>query len=226
MMTIRTLVVEDDFRVAQIHADRLARVEGFSCIGTVQTAMMAREAIVEARPDLILLDIYLPDEDGLSLLTSIQAFDNAPDCIVITAARDLGTVRTAMRRGAIYYLVKPFGFDQFRRELEAYRYWRNQLDRGGAVDQAAIDELYGTRPARPAGTRRSRLPPTMQQVLEKVTASLHPIGAAEVARSTGMSRSTAQRYLTALERQGFVELRLEYGSTGRPVNLYVARHHV
>ncbi|MEO6941950.1 MAG: response regulator [Terrimesophilobacter sp.] len=225
-MSIRTLVVEDDFRVAQIHADRVSRVDGFECVGTVQTAAKAREAIAELSPDLVLLDIYLPDEDGLSLLKSIQTLENAPDCIVITAARDLGSVRTAMRRGAIYYLVKPFGFDHFRRELEAYRYWKKQLDQGGAVDQAAIDELYGSRSARQPGAGRSRLPATMKQVLDTVTASTHPIGAAEVAVTTGMSRPTAQRYLTSLERQGLVELRLEYGSTGRPVNSYVARHHV
>lgn len=222
-MMIRTLVVEDDFRVAQIHADRVSRVEGFTCVGTVQTAEKARAAIAELNPDLVLLDIYLPDEDGLSLLRSLQKLDEVPDCIVITAARDLASVRAAMRLGAIYYLVKPFGFEQFRRELEAYRYWRTKLDRGGLVDQSAIDELYGNRTAPASGGGRDRLPPTMRKVLDTVNASAGPIGAADVALAIGLSRPTAQRYLTALERQGFVELSLEYGSAGRPVNSYVPR---
>jgi two-component system CitB family response regulator len=63
----------------------------------------------------------------------------------------------------------------------------------------------------------------MQKVLDTVRGSAHPIGAAEIATSLGMSRPTAQRYLTELERRGVVELKLEYGSTGRPVNWYVAR---
>jgi Response regulator of citrate/malate metabolism len=169
---IRTLVVEDDFRVAKIHADRVSRVEGFVCVGTVQSAASARAAIDELHPDLVLLDVYLPDEDGLSLLRSLQALDNAPDSIIITAARDLNTVRAAMRSGAIYYLVKPFSFEQFRRELEAYRYWRKQLMQRGALDQAAIDGLYATAHAPNSGSGRdSSLPPTMHKVLDGVRAS-------------------------------------------------------
>lgn len=220
---IRTLVVDDDFRVAQIHADRVSRVEGFVCVGTVQRAAQAREAIATLKPDLVLLDIYLPDEDGLSLLRSLQPPDEAPDCIIITAARDLKTVRSAMRSGALYYLVKPFGFEQFRHELETYRDWRRKLNTGAVVDQAAIDSLYEILHAQNPGAGRGRLPPTMQSVLGAVQASPHPIGAAEIAASLGMSRPTAQRYLTEMERKGIVELHLEYGSTGRPVNCYVPR---
>jgi response regulator of citrate/malate metabolism len=220
---IKTLVVEDDFRVAQIHADRVERVEGFTCVGTAHSAAMAREAIASLKPDLVLLDVYLPDEDGLSLLRSLQTVDDAPDCLVVTAARDLKTVRAAMRSGALYYLVKPFGFEQFRRELEAYRGWRSQVTRGGAVDQATIDNLYDVLRVPNSDVARDRLPPTMFKVLESVRGATAPIGAADVAQQLGMSRPTAQRYLTELERKGIIELHLEYGSTGGPVNSYVAR---
>jgi response regulator of citrate/malate metabolism len=220
---IRTLVVDDDFRVAQIHADRVSRVEGFVCVGSARSAAAARVAIKELKPDLLLLDIYLPDEDGLSLLRSIQSMENAPDCVIVTAARDLSTVRAAMRSGAIYYLVKPFGFEQLRRELETYRRWRTQLNQSGAVDQAGVDSLYEILHGPTAESSRGRVHPTMQKVLDTVRASPRPVGAAEIAVSLGMSRPTAQRYLTDLERRGAVELKLEYGATGRPVNWYVAR---
>ncbi|MDQ1551603.1 MAG: hypothetical protein QOD50_1025 [Actinomycetota bacterium] len=220
---IRTLVVDDDFRVAQIHADRVSRVDGFVCVGSVSTAAAAREAIAELHPDLLLLDIYLPDEDGLSLLRSLQPMENAPDTVIVTAARDLTTVRAAMRSGAIYYLVKPFGFEQLRRELETYRKWRNQLAKAGPVDQAGIDSLYELLHGPASEISRGRVHPTMQKVLDSVRASAHPVGASEIATSLGMSRPTAQRYLTDLERRGVVELKLEYGATGRPVNWYVAR---
>ena len=99
---IRMLVVDDDFRVARIHAASVERVAGFTCVGEAHTAAEARQAIAELHPDLMLLDIYLPDEDGLSLLRSLHAWsDSAPDCIVITAARDLQTVRSAMQVGAV-----------------------------------------------------------------------------------------------------------------------------
>jgi response regulator of citrate/malate metabolism len=104
---IRTLVVDDDYRVAKIHAASIDRAPGFMCVGRAHTAAEARQAVAELEPELLLLDIFLPDEDGISILRDLNSADGAgPDCIVITAARDLDTVRTAMHLGALYYLVK------------------------------------------------------------------------------------------------------------------------
>lgn len=220
---IRTLVVDDDFRVAHIHSERLARVPGFVTVGEAHTAAQAREAIQTLHPDLLLLDLYLPDESGLDLLKSLLTLDEPPDAIVITAARDLATVRAAMRGGAFYYLVKPFGFEQFARELTAYRVWHEQFTDGGSADQSSVDELYGLQRTAPAGTPVRGLPPSMQKVLAAVREAAEPIGASAVAEALGMSRPTAQRYLTELERRGLIELHLRYGSTGRPTNTYRAR---
>jgi response regulator of citrate/malate metabolism len=219
---IRVLVVDDDFRVARIHAASVERVTGFTCIGEAHTAAEARRAIEERRPDLLLLDIYLPDEDGMSLLRSLHALrHSAPDCIMVTAARDLQMVRSAMQAGAVYYLVKPFGFAQLREQLEAYRRWRERVAVTGEADQATVDQLYSLLHApSSASASRRRLPPTMQKVLETISASPDPIGASQVSRQLGISRPTAQRYLAELERRGLVELQLDYGTAGRPVHLY------
>jgi response regulator of citrate/malate metabolism len=225
---IRTLVVDDDFRVASIHAASVERIPGFACVGQAHTAAEARQAITDLRPDLLLLDLHLPDEDGLSLLHSLTtSAGRTCDSIIITAARDLDAVRAAMQLGAVYYLVKPFGFAQLRGQLEAYQRWREELDTGAEaagqqdVDQATVDNLYDLlrRPAGP-NTAKTALPPTMATILETIRSAVKPIGASEIAGSLGLSRPTAQRYVTELERQGLVELHLEYGSTGRPVNRY------
>jgi response regulator of citrate/malate metabolism len=219
---IRVLVVDDDFRVARLHAASVDRVAGFTCAGVAHSAAQAREAVATRRPDLLLLDIYLPDEDGLSLLRSLDTLDQPPECIVVTAARDVQMVRSAMRAGAFYYLVKPFGFGQLRDQLEAYRRWREQVAADGEADQGTIDRMYGLlHPSAPTVHRR-RLPPTMKKVLDAVSTSPQPIGASQVALGLGISRPTAQRYLTELERRGIVELELDYGSAGRPVHLYRA----
>lgn len=222
---IRTLVVDDDFRVAAIHAARLAKVDGFECVGEVYTAAAAREAIDRLDPELLLLDVHLPDEDGISLLRSLQAAGSQVDCIIITAARDLATVRSAMSSGAVYYLVKPFSFDQLRIQLEAYRRWRDELQSSARGDQATVDSLYNLRRAaiQPATPPSQRLQPTMQKVFDAVRSSQKPIGAADIADQLGVSRPTAQRYLGALERKGLIILDLAYGTTGRPVNSYTAK---
>lgn len=218
---IKALVVDDDFRVAGIHAARVARVDGFECVGQVYSAAAAREAIERLNPDLLLLDVHLPDEDGISMLRSLQAAGTDVDCIVITAAQDLDTVKSAMTSGAVYYMVKPFSFDRLRTQLEAYRNWRQELDSASTADQATIDSLYnarsaGVRPAAPA----PRLQPTMQKALDAVRAAGGPVSAAEIAHQLGVSRPTAQRYLSVLEQKGLLVLDLTYGGTGRPLNSY------
>ena len=158
------------------------------------------------QPDLLILDIYLPDEDGLSLLRSLAASGTRPpDCIVITAARDLDSVRAAIGLGAVYYLVKPFGFDQLREQLEAYRRWRAELTaHSREADQATVDSLYELRRPVAGRTARSRLPPTMARIFEVVSQAAGPLDAASVAGELGISRPTAQRYLTELERRGLL----------------------
>jgi response regulator of citrate/malate metabolism len=223
---IKTLVVDDDFRVARIHAASVERIDGFGCVGQAHTAAEARAAIAEQHPDLLILDIYLPDEDGITLLRSLTAtMAPPPDTIFITAARDLDTVRAAIGLGSVYYLVKPFGFDQLRTQLESYRRWRGQLTApAGEADQATVDALYNLRHAPPeTRTGRPRLPPTMVAVLELITRSREPQSASGIAADLGISRPTAQRYLTELEKRGLVKLELEYGATGRPIHRFVRK---
>jgi len=221
---IRTLVVDDDFRVARIHAASVERIEGFSCVGQAHTAAEARQLITEQRPDLLILDIFLPDQDGISLLRSLAGEQvTPPDCIFITAARDLESVRTAIGLGAVYYLVKPFGFQQLKEQLEGYQRWRRQVAAvavADEADQATVDSLYELRRPAAARTSRYQLPPTMARILEVVSGASQPLDAAGVAAELGISRPTAQRYLTELDRRGLVRLELEYGTAGRPIHRY------
>jgi response regulator of citrate/malate metabolism len=221
---ISALVVEDDYRVARIHRATIERVDGFTCVGEAHTAAQAREIIIDTQPDLLLLDIYLPDEDGLSLLRSLSSGGvHRPDCIIVTASRDLQTIGSAMQSGAIYYLVKPFGLAQLRDQLEAYRRWRERLESPGEADQETVDQLYSLlrKPLDSIASRR--LPPTMQKVLDAVLHAAQPVDAVRVAQVVGVSRPTAQRYLADLEHRRYIELQLEYGATGRPVHLYRAK---
>jgi len=219
---ITTLVVDDDFRVAHLHAVSVEQVAGFRCVGEAHSAAQAREMIREHQPDLLIMDIYLPDEDGLSLLRSLAAAPvPPPDCIFITAARDVESVRSAIGLGAVYYLVKPFGLKQLTEQLEAYRHWRRQLaEAAGEADQNTIDSFYALRRPAQSGAARPDLPPTMSRVLQIVKSAEEPVSAEQVASRLGISRPTAQRYLSELTRRSLLDLELEYRSTGRPVHRY------
>lgn len=219
---IRTLVVDDDFQVARIHAASVERVEGFVCIGQAHTAAEAAVAIAQQRPDLLILDIYLPDMDGLSLLRSLAAESQAPDTIFITAANDVTTVRAAMGLGAVYYLVKPFGFPALAQQLRAYQQWRKQFgdDAEQHADQQKVDALYNLLRPRGPYQARAALPITMAKVFDVVRNAPQPLDATEIAGAIGVSRPTAQRYLSELERRKLICLQLSYGATGRPVHRY------
>lgn len=221
---IRTLVVDDDYHVAHAHALSVGRVAGFAVVGEAHSGSEAMQLIETERPDLLLLDMYLPDFSGLDLVRRLAGGSAAPDFLLVTAARDIDSVRAAMQLGAIYYLVKPFSFATLREQLESYRQWRERIDRHQEADQSTVDELYSLlrSPAVASSTRRN-LPPTMARVLEIVRSSPTPLGAAEVADRLGVSRPTAQRYLATLVQRQAIDLDLAYGSTGRPEHLYRVR---
>lgn len=222
---IRTLVVDDDFRVADVNAAFVAKVGGFEVVGQARTAQAAYQAITAERPDLLLLDLYLPDAHGLDLLRRLQGRNEPrPDVIIITAARDAESVRTALQLGAVSYLVKPFSFDVLADRLRAYQQVRQRLASIGEASQDDVDALYSLlRTPPPPKLPKGHSEPTMRRILEVLRASGGEVDAVEVARQAGVSRATAQRYLAELVKAGLVELDLQYGATGRPTHRYRPR---
>jgi response regulator of citrate/malate metabolism len=222
---ITTLVVDDDFRVAAIHSAYVQRIDGFAVAGQAHTAAEALTAVDELKPDLILLDLYLPDDSGLAVMRRLAERDHPrPDVLAITAARDVSSVRTAMQLGAVNYLVKPFAFNTLRDRLVGYRDLRQRLTSLEQADQHDVDALYATlhAPTLPASPSKGHSAPTLAMVRDAVCESGQDVSAAEVAVLVGISRPTAQRYLSYLAQHGIVQLHLRYGSTGRPEHRYRA----
>jgi response regulator of citrate/malate metabolism len=222
---IETLIVEDDYHVASIHGAYLRRVDGFDVAGHASTLSSGRAEIQRLAPALVLLDIYLPDGNGIDLIRETMELDGPrPDFLVITAARDMKSVRAAMQLGAVHYLVKPFTFQQLEERLTAYRELSRRLDRIGdgeerEAEQHEVDALYNLLRG-PSGLPKGQSGPTMASIRELLQGSRDDLSAAEIAGRIGVSRSTAQRYLAELARQGKVVLRLHYGTAGRPEHRY------
>ena len=219
---IRTLIVEDDFRVAEIHRGFLERLGSFSVVGLAHTAREALERAERDRPELVLLDLYLPDRSGLEVLRELHATGHRPvDVIAITAANDVETLRSALQGGVVHYLVKPFQFNAFREKLESYAALRSRLRHARAVDQQDIDELYATlRSGSPPDLPKGVSPATLALVARTLRGSAGDLSAEDVAERTGMSRVTSRRYLDRLARSGLVEVTMRYGKAGRPEHRY------
>jgi response regulator of citrate/malate metabolism len=220
-VTVRTLIVDDDARVADIHKGYVERVEGFSVAGVANRGTEALRRVLEDRPDLVLLDIYLPDLSGLEVCRRLRAANNLVDVIAVTAARDVDTVKGAVGLGVAQYLVKPFAFATFRDKLERYAAYRALAQRSGDAEQQEIDAMLGElrtpgAVALPKGLSRE----TLELVVKTLKEARSPLGAVEVADRAGLSRVTARRYLEHLVSTAQAELELRYGGSGRPEHRY------
>jgi response regulator of citrate/malate metabolism len=219
---IRTLVVEDDALVAEVHASYVERVPGFTVAGVAHRATEALELLAARPVDLVLLDFHLPDVKGLDMLRVLHARTAAPvDVIAVTAARDPESIRQAIAHGVSQYLVKPFAFATFADKLERYARYRAEVEHAAEPDQAEVDALLGTL----RGPTARSLPKglnatTLEHVRAAVRDTRAPLTASEVAGRCGLSRVTARRYLEHLAVEGVVTLSMRYGGTGRPEHLY------
>lgn len=223
---IRVLVVDDDFAVAAVHRGYLEQIPGFVVVGEAHRGADAVEAAGALEPDLVLLDIYLPDMTGIEVLHRLRSSGRHVDVIAITAAREVDTVREAMAGGVLHYLVKPFSLRTFRERLEAYAVHRREVRRHTAdadLRQSDVDRMMQ---ARQRTTTTTPLPKGLSsRTLDLVAATLRDNGTAdlsavEVADRCGMSRVSARRYLEHLERIGAAVVRPRYGTSGRPENGY------
>ncbi|WIB42129.1 response regulator [Curtobacterium sp. MCLR17_058] len=211
------LVVDDDFHVADLHRRQVDDVPGFRALEPVGTLAAARAALSSGTVDLVLVDVYLPDGSGLELLRSIDT-----DAFVLSAASDSGTVRRAMRSGALAYLIKPFAAGVLAERLQAYARSRNVLDERSTLDQEAVERAFRILHAGDSGGASPSRAATAALVLEQLVAG-EERSAAEVAAAIGVSRATAQRYLAQLTADGTVAMQLRYGAAGRPEHRYVRR---
>lgn len=219
---IRVLVVDDDFRVAQLHREFAERCDGFEVVGVALCGAEALRLNHELRPDLVLLDLYLPDIHGLEVARRVRS-DRDVDILVITAARDVSSVRAAMHQGVIHYLIKPFTLATFRDRLASYAAVHRELSRRHVVNQLTVDGLFGLLRVHSA----RRLPKgisedTLRVVEQTLIEAGCPMTADEIGHIAGVSRVTARRYLQVLVDAGAARLEREFGVPGRPRHRYVS----
>ena len=218
---IEVLVVDDDFMVARIHTGFVERTPGFTVTGVAHTGAQALAEAERLQPDLVLLDVYLPDVSGLDLLGALREAAPEVDVLVISAAREADTVRRALRGGIVHYLMKPFSYDDLRLRLEHYQQAYAGMA-GEQTDQADVDRVFSV-------TRTDRRLPkgfsaeTLRLVEDTLRRETADVSAAEAASLLGISRVSARRYLEHLADAGKVEVSLRYGEVGRPERRYAWR---
>ncbi|MBF0500726.1 MAG: chemotaxis response regulator protein-glutamate methylesterase [Candidatus Riflebacteria bacterium] len=110
-MSLRVLVVEDSAVFRRVIQDALRKIPGIEIIGTAGTGHLALSKIREAKPDLVTLDIELPDMTGLQVLDELRQYNLLPGVIVVSALTSRGgkLSMSAIEKGAMDFITKPEG---------------------------------------------------------------------------------------------------------------------
>ena len=226
---LRVVVVDDDYMVARIHSAFVERTPGFSVVGTASDGASALRLVRELQPDLVLLDVYMPDMTGLQVLHALRGSTGGEaevDVLLVTAADDAESVRKALRGGVVGYLIKPFTAADLQRRLEHVAQVRRRLAQlpvaprtaTGTVQQD-VDRLFTPGlTAEPEGPLPKGLSAETSALVQRVLREAGPEGvsASECAERTGLSRVSARRYLEHFSRNGAAEVSARYGGAGRP----------
>lgn len=222
---IQVMIIEDDPMVREINSKFLKRVEGFVLYKAVSNLEDAKKFISAKKPDLILLDVYLPKENGIDFLKWIRAQEIDIDIILITADKSIERVQEAFRYGAVDYLIKPFNFERFKEALLQFksRYYKFKKNDVVEIEQKDLDKLI-------ASSSASQNEEDFAKGLNKYTYraiwdeieknSSEDFTAEELAEKLGIARVTVRRYLEHMEKENKVDKLVEYGKVGRPQHKY------
>lgn len=209
--------------VAKVHAGFVRQTEGFDAVGVAHTGTQALKEVIRLAPDLVLLDIHLPDTNGLELLQRMRDISPELDVLIISAAREADTVRRALRAGIVHYLIKPFTLPDLRERLDHYRLtYQPLVSENRSATQTDIDQVFGSGRTPKPGLPKGFSTETLKLVERALASTEGDLSSTETAELLGMSRVSTRRYLEHLADSGSVEVRLRYGS-GRPERRYMLR---
>ena len=224
---INVLIIEDDPMVAKFNAIYLESIPGFAIAGIAQNAEEGWIFYQTNKVDLILLDVYMGGKTGLELLSDFRRAANPVDVIIITAANDKESVQTALRYGAVDYLIKPFSFERFQEALLQYEQKHQMMNDNENVSQEEIDTflLKSEKPQStvlelPKGLTVRTFSTIVKQIIKRQRGAF---SAADLAEETGISRVSVRKYLNHLVETDMLTVDIVYQETGRPLHRFILK---
>ncbi|WP_332691919.1 response regulator [Halalkalibacter lacteus] len=222
--SIHVLLVEDDPMVQQVNRMFIEKIDGVIVVGVASTGLEGKKQIELLNPDIVLLDIFMPGQDGLSLIQDLRQEKVDVDIIAVTAANDTKTVKALLRYGVIDYIVKPFTFERLKQAFKQYIDVQSQLNQDVPMTQDKLDEVLSTQKKdelkSSADLPKGLHEQTLNQIYNYLSKMKDSKSAEEIGSNVGLARVTARRYLNYLESIGKVEMELTYGAIGRPIQMY------
>lgn len=220
---LRIAIVEDDPQNAEIQRRFVQRIANTELCGIAHSVQEAQDLIDVFQPQLVLLDVHLPDGNGLELLRQWRMANQQVDIILITAAKDVETLRSALHAGVFEYILKPLAFDRLEDAVQRYSKHLTQLNQLQLVQQDQVDALMPINDV--SSPSKATRPPkgidalTLDKVRDTMQHTQH-LNAEELGLEIGASRTTARRYLEYLVSTQEVVAEVSYGQVGRPERRY------
>lgn len=214
---MKILIIEDDPMVAMIHKEYFKRKEISNDLNHVSTLEEAKEFLANSDTDLIVLDNYLADGQGIEFLPELKGYP----IIMITAANDVQTVEAALTNGVVDYLVKPFTYERFSQAIDKVQDYMDLLSKE-KINQDLIDDYLNSgrveeeEDSLPKGLSRI----TLKKVLENIKEQETGFTTQQVADALDISRITIRKYLNHLVNINVLSEDAEYYTSGRPVSVF------
>ena len=136
---VDVLIIEDENELARLHAELIQKHPRMRLAGTAASLSQARQMLNARPPQLVLLDNYLPDGKGVTLMTDPLLANANCSVIFITAASDMETCSQAIRNGAFDYILKPVSWKRLSQSLERFIQFYDQQREWKIVDQQNVD---------------------------------------------------------------------------------------
>lgn len=218
----KVLIVEDDPMVSMINEQYVRRNKKFFVAGVCRDGKNALEFLDSHDIDLIILDVFMPHQDGFETLRQIRKKQISVDVIMVTAANDRESLEESLHLGIVDYLVKPFTFDRFCMALDKFIAQRNALNELGTLNQKSIDFIIDSarkksEDMQPKGIQEK----TLHLILKYMKENGHMWMSGEnIAEEVGLTGVTVRRYLNYLTEVGTVVGEINYETGGRPCMLY------
>ncbi|WP_448904839.1 response regulator [Gemella sp.] len=214
---MRVLIIEDDPMVAMIHKEYFKRKELTNDLHHVASLEEAKSFIAETDVDLIVLDNYLADGQGVEFLPELKGYP----IIMITAANDVQTVEAALSNGVVDYLVKPFTYERFSQAIDKVQDYVKLLSKE-KINQDLIDDYLNSgrveeeEDSLPKGLSKI----TLKKVLEAIQQHNGGFTTQQIADKLDISRITIRKYLNHLVNINILSEDAEYYTSGRPVSVF------
>jgi Response regulator of citrate/malate metabolism len=220
---IDVLIIEDESELAQLHAELIGKHPRLRLVGVAGSLAEAQALLASKQPQLVLLDNYLPDGKGITLISHPLVMRANCSVIFITAASDMDTCSQAIRNGAFDYILKPVSWKRLSQSLERFVQFSEQQRVWKIVDQQNVDSLYQLQAKnyRQDGGSKGIEESTLALVQKLFTSQPdHCFSVDEVVSETGLSKTTARRYLEHGVDSGALIVEMLYGKIGHPRRMY------